>query len=121
MTPSEKRLCRLREERAQLEKNLLPLKPMLAGSLVERFISCGKPDCACAKRAKMHGPYYYLSWREDGRSRQIYLGGPDDPRIGRAKAYGEFQRTVARLNCIQRELVEMLWALAEKRMHQPGA
>ena len=32
-------------------------------------MQCGKPRCACASdRARQHGPYYQLSWKEKGRT-----------------------------------------------------
>jgi len=39
------------------------------GSLVERWISCGKPTCACCQgRPHYHGPYYQLSWKRKGKT-----------------------------------------------------
>jgi hypothetical protein len=32
---------------------------LLRASFVERFTTCGKPNCACAA-GKKHGPFYYL-------------------------------------------------------------
>ena len=33
---------------------------LLRASFVERFTTCGKPNCACA-RGQKHGPFYYLT------------------------------------------------------------
>ena len=33
---------------------------LLRGSFVERFTTCGKPNCVCAQGHK-HGPFYYLT------------------------------------------------------------
>ena len=33
---------------------------LLRASFVERFTTCGKPNCACA-RGRKHGPFYYLT------------------------------------------------------------
>jgi hypothetical protein len=39
------------------------------GTLVERWMQCGKPSCACSRdRARQHGPYYQLSWKEKGQT-----------------------------------------------------
>ncbi len=39
------------------------------GSLVERWTSCGKPNCRCAADPDhRHGPYYQLSWKEAGKT-----------------------------------------------------
>ncbi|HSP61978.1 MAG TPA: DUF6788 family protein [Pyrinomonadaceae bacterium] len=50
-------LCKRREG---LSKNLPPLAEILRGSLMERYMTCGKADCRCA-RGERHGPIWYLS------------------------------------------------------------
>lgn len=50
----------LRNRRESLLKLLPPLRGILRGSLTERFLTCGKPDCRCA-RGERHGPVWYLS------------------------------------------------------------
>jgi hypothetical protein len=49
---------------------LVRLFPMVSGSLVEQYVTCGKPNCRCA-RGQKHGPLYYLYWKEQGRSRSL--------------------------------------------------
>lgn len=43
-----------------LTKTLPPLGEVLHGSLMERDLTCGNPDCKCA-RGERHGPVWYLS------------------------------------------------------------
>jgi len=50
----------LRERRDGLMKLLPPLREVLRGSLTERYLTCGKPDCKCA-RGQRHGPVWYFS------------------------------------------------------------
>jgi hypothetical protein len=50
----------LKNRRQGLLKLLPPLREILRGSLTERFLTCGKPDCRCA-RGERHGPVWYLS------------------------------------------------------------
>lgn len=38
------------------------------GSLVERYSTCSTPNCRCADPARRHGPYWQLSWKENGRT-----------------------------------------------------
>jgi hypothetical protein len=41
-----------------------------AASYVRKYVRCGKPRCA-----RLHGPYKYLTWRDDnGRVRTKYAG-----------------------------------------------
>ena len=50
----------LRSRRQGLTKVLPPLGEVLRGSLMERYMTCGNPDCKCA-RGERHGPVWYLS------------------------------------------------------------
>ena len=50
----------LRQRKAALLRQLDVAPSLIRGSFVERFTTCGKPNCACAKGAK-HGPFYYLT------------------------------------------------------------
>jgi hypothetical protein len=35
----------------------------LPGHLEEKYVSCGRPNCCCAK-GKLHGPYFYRRWEK---------------------------------------------------------
>jgi len=50
----------LRKRREGLTRLLPPLREVLRGSLMQRYLTCGKPDCRCA-RGQRHGPVWYLS------------------------------------------------------------
>ena len=50
----------LQQRRQGLAKLLPPVEQVLRGSLVERFVSCGNPECRCA-RGQRHGPVWYLT------------------------------------------------------------
>lgn len=53
-------LLALRKRREGLTHVLPPLGEILRGSLMERYLTCGNPDCKCA-RGERHGPVWYLS------------------------------------------------------------
>jgi len=50
----------LRQRRQGLANQLPPVAETLRGSLVERYVTCGKPACKCAK-GERHGPVWYLT------------------------------------------------------------
>jgi len=50
----------LRQRRAVLVKGLAVPAALLRASLVERFGTCGRPNCCC-QRGQRHGPFYYLT------------------------------------------------------------
>jgi hypothetical protein len=60
----------LKRRRKQLLHKLPSLESVLRGSLVERYLRCGNPNCKCAA-GPGHGPKYYLSVSYPGRSPQM--------------------------------------------------
>ena len=50
----------LRKRRQGLIQGLPPLAEILRGSLMERYLTCGNPNCKCAK-GERHGPMWYLT------------------------------------------------------------
>ena len=50
----------LRQRKAALLRQAALPPNLLRASFVERFTTCGKANCACARGAK-HGPFYYLT------------------------------------------------------------
>jgi len=50
----------LRQRRDRLVRQLHLPPHLIRASVVERFNTCGKPNCACARGHK-HGPFYYLT------------------------------------------------------------
>jgi hypothetical protein len=65
----QEQLRRCRAEYAQLKAQLRGVGFICEGSLVERWVPCGKPNCACAcDRNRWHGPYFQLSWKEKGKT-----------------------------------------------------
>ena len=48
------------------------------GSLVERRMTCGNPECPCSRDPeKLHGPYHQLSWKEKGKSVSRFLSSEE--------------------------------------------
>ena len=50
----------LRRRKAALLSRLAVPRDLLRASYVERFTTCGKANCVCA-RGRRHGPFYYLT------------------------------------------------------------
>ena len=45
---------------------------MIRGSLIERYLLCGKEGCKC-ERGEKHGPFDSLSFKEGEKQRNIYV------------------------------------------------
>jgi hypothetical protein len=62
-------LRRYQTEYALLKARLRQVGFICQGSLVERWMRCGKPNCACASNpARRHGPYFQLSWKKKAKT-----------------------------------------------------
>ncbi len=113
------RISQLRKIRGLLENRLMKPKAMRVGSVVKQYMFCGKAICVCHQDPrKKHGPYYYLSYKEGGKSRYKYLGKAASPEVERARNYQGFQRGMARLGKIHREVIGILWRIGEGKMRK---
>src|SRR6202140_5624895 len=59
----------------QLIKRLLQTTgKMVQGGLSETSRRCGNPGCVCFRDPeRLHGPHLYITYREDGKSRSLYV------------------------------------------------
>lgn len=64
----EARLAACRHDYDAIKARIADIGFICEGSLVERWTSCGKPNCRCVDPAQRHGPYYQLSWKTDRRT-----------------------------------------------------
>jgi hypothetical protein len=60
MQLGNKRIKALQKQRQKLVKSLPDPGETIRGSLVKRFLPCGKQACRCHHGGPQHGPYYYL-------------------------------------------------------------
>ena len=91
-----KKLAALRERRARIDAEIEQLEAQLdaqertgqkgaevlevepargGGSYVLQKVRCGKSTCRCARAGgELHGPYWYLYWKKDGKTKSRYVG-----------------------------------------------
>lgn len=97
----------LRRRRQRLRRQLRLPPDLLRASIVERFNTCGKPNCACA-RGQKHGPFYYLTQcLAAGKMNKFLLKTPADQDAARAgvAAFNEFYDGLEELSQINAELL----------------
>ena len=83
-TISKKELENLQKRQRELRKKTYELGNLCVGTIQERLLHCGKPNCICKKKeGKKHGPYHYLSFtgRGDKRMVAIYISKDDVPAL----------------------------------------
>ncbi len=96
----------LRNRREGLTKLLPPLRDILRGSLTERYLTCSKPDCKCA-RGERHGPVWYLSVSLDQSHRKgTTVPSPQVARVRRGiESYPRVKEYLEKISEINRELL----------------
>src|SRR6185369_16429351 len=95
-----------RRRRCLLQKLRLPPN-LIRASVVERFHTCGKSNCACS-RGQKHGPFYFLTQcLAVGRIQKFLLRSPSDRKAARAAtaAFNHFYDGLEELSQINTELL----------------
>lgn len=97
----------LRRRRDLLLRSLKIPPDLLRASFVERFTTCGKPNCCCS-RGERHGPFYYLAaGLKADNVRKFLLKTPAQQSLARhgVAAYQAFWDQLEELSQINAELI----------------
>src|ERR1035438_9117963 len=96
----------LRKRRDGLTQLLPPLGEVLRGTLMERYLTCGNPNCKCA-RGERHGPVWYLSVTLDQSHRKGSTVPPDQVEKVRRwiENYHQIKERLEKISDINRELL----------------
>lgn len=90
---------------------LAATRSMVQGGLSETSRRCGKPTCQCAHDVTFrHGPHLYLTFREDGASRSLYVP-PEQAPVAHAAhdAWATFWETGCAIAALNREALRQQW------------
>ncbi len=102
---------KLIRERYRLENQNFRIRHMLKGSLIKHYKKCGSKSCAC-REGNLHGPYWYLSYKEGAKSSLKYVHPKDLVKVERlAGNYKMFQSNLARINKINAEVRDLMGKL----------
>jgi len=90
-----KKATALRAQRDALLAEMASLRGLLNGSLVQRFSTCSRKNCACHS-GKRHGPRLYLAVTGEGGQRQSYIPAACIARAAEGTAQGRRLRAIVR-------------------------
>lgn len=97
----------LRQRKQALWRQVSVHPDVLRASVVERFTTCGKANCAC-RQGQKHGPFYYLTaCLATGRILKYLLKEPEEleqARVG-VTHYYQWLEQVEELSQINAELL----------------
>ena len=99
------------KNRSLIRRLLTATTAMVQGGLSETSRRCGKPTCACAHDATArHGPHLYLTYREDGASRSLYVPPEEAPTARTAhEAWATFWEIGCAIAASNREALRRRW------------
>jgi hypothetical protein len=101
----------MRKRKSLIRALLAVTKSMVQGGLSETFRSCGKATCPCHDDPTYrHGPHLYLTYRDDGASRSLYVP-PEHAADARAAhdAWASFWTIGCAIATLNREQVRQEW------------
>jgi hypothetical protein len=79
---------------------------MVQGSVIEKYIRCGKENCKC-KKGRGHGPMYYLSFKEEGATKLIYIPKSKVKKVReQVKQFRQFKGTGSEISRLNREILK---------------
>jgi hypothetical protein len=92
-----------RERQRRVLRKLPPLEQVLRGSLVVRFLRCGKPGCHCAWSEGHRATYLCVTF-PGGKTEQISLPAELVPQVERGiAAYHAWWAAVEKISALNRE------------------
>jgi hypothetical protein len=123
MKREQVRLCKqiaiCERKRLALKKTLLRPKPMLEGAPVAKYTRCGTKGCLCHEdESAMHGPYWYLTFQREGKSKSRYIG-KDEKKRKKVFAYKRYQSNLAELRKLNKVIDEYFVALRDLYLERP--
>ena len=96
-----------------LKRQIADLPPIRRGSVVRRFMPCGKPGCRCqASPPQLHGPYYQWTRKVQGRTVTTRLDQTQ------AKLLREWIQNGRRLDRLVGKMEQVSLRLTERQLRQ---
>jgi hypothetical protein len=62
------RLQTYQNEYARVTARLQKVGFVFKGSITRRRLPCGNPKCRCRDPKRRHGPYFQISWKQNGKT-----------------------------------------------------
>jgi len=118
----KKKIRFLERQRQKKLTYLLNPKDMIAGSIYETYKKCGNKNCRCAK-GDLHGPFFYLSRKEDGVTKLTFVRRADEDIIEeKAKNYRKYTKAVASLSKLNLKIYDNIKKIKEVKTdsYEPG-
>jgi len=93
-----------------LKRAVLEVGLIRRGSLVRRFMPCGKPGCSCQARPPvLHGPYYQWTRKVRGKTQTVRLSQEEAKLLAEWIANGRrFNKLVTQMESVSLRITKRL-------------
>ena len=109
---------RLLTQRQRAAQKLPPIEEVLRGSILERLVRCGQPNCRCASGERHAATVLTVSF-PGGRTEQISLPAAVVPTVrGWVANYQRWWEIIEKVSAINRDLLRV--QRQEGKEHPPG-
>lgn len=107
-------------QRQALEKEILSLASMKRGSLVRRFTTCGNRNCVCHTEGKKHGPYCYVSTRDEHQKTRLEYVPADQVQEVRRQidAHKRYVKLIREIRSASAQILELVATVEEMRVQE---
>jgi len=112
-----------KQQQRLIDRLLRALETMVQGGLSESSRRCGNPGCVCYRDPKrLHGPHLYITYRENGKSRSLYVP-PEQAKTARRaqRAWASFWEIGCSLSKLNRESLRKQWRREKESRAPAGA
>lgn len=107
-------------QRERLIRKLPHLSQVIRGSLIERRMRCGKPNCRCAE-GEGHHVWYFTVTFAGGRTEQVTVPAIWVPTVrGWLRNYERWWEILEKVSAINRELLRKRWLGPESYQGRRG-
>lgn len=106
----------MRRQEQLIKRLLRATEKMVQGGLSETSRRCGNPNCICQRDPeRLHGPHLYITYREDGKSRSLYVP-PEHAKTARQaqQSWAAFWKIGCSLAALNREQLRRQWQQEKK-------
>src|SRR5579864_4649152 len=112
----------MRRQEQLVQQLLQAAEIMIQGGVSETSRRCGNSNCICQRDPqRLHGPHLYITYREEGKSRSLYVP-PEHAKSARKaqQAWAAFWKIGCSLAALNREQLRRQWQQQKKRRQTSG-
>ena len=101
----------------ELKRELDQVEYFLKGTVLQRMMKCGKPNCACRRDlTKRHGPYFEWTYKVKGKTVNSKLRPEEAPMYqAAARQHRKLKSVLSRLERLSRTALAHLARQAQRR------